>query len=250
MNKSTDLQDENGTDPLLYEMERDDDTYGSGIFDPSRRLPTINRDLGIFGENYNIPGWLGRETQFAVSDEIADISTGADMVFVPGGGMTLPEKGGYETYYERFAPTPPQPPHMRPPPVSRRTDTYVSLTASAKPVPAGASTTKGPVEVPTIVRRTNVPMRDISTGGDPGVSATNPRPVRRVPTNMRQTPVGMRSNIGLPYRTLPTSGLGADTSQVGWGTYAAAGAMIGAAAFIFWGAVSGHAARPNRRRRR
>ena len=78
---------------FLDDLEQEDDVYGSGIFDFSGRAPTTHADLGVFADNPNLPGFIGREQLFAVSQEITDITNNADVVVVPGGGMSYVDRG-------------------------------------------------------------------------------------------------------------------------------------------------------------
>jgi hypothetical protein len=94
---------------FMREMEHQDDVYGSGIFDSYGRGPTIHPDLGVFGDHPSLPGYIEREIQFAASTEIADIANGAQVVVVPGGGMTYQERDGRIVQYDRFGPIPPAP---------------------------------------------------------------------------------------------------------------------------------------------
>jgi hypothetical protein len=272
-------QDERGFDPLLYEMERDDDCYGSGVFDAQDRLPTVNRDMGIFGANYNIPGYIGREVQYAVSPEVSDISTGAEMVFVPSGGATFQEQGGRPIMYDCVGPPARAPKFQLPTAPTRRTDTYVSLlppgamraageSTVRRPAPLPMTTAIGPTRpmpmpgtmtpVPTRTRTSAVGYRDIANADQIGFPAGTTYRPRLVPIDRPTTPVRMRDNSGNAVRALPgprrpttaaVNGFGADADAPGWGTYAVASAMVGASLFMFWHAVSGRPARSNRRRR-
>jgi hypothetical protein len=80
---------------LTLELERDDDVYGSGIFDKPGRSDTIHSTLGVFGDHPSVPGYVGREVEFAVSQEVHDVANGADIVVVPAGGMAYVERGGH-----------------------------------------------------------------------------------------------------------------------------------------------------------
>jgi hypothetical protein len=81
-------------DDLLNSMEEDDDVYGSGIFDRPGRADTIHSTLGVFADHPSLPGYIGRERQFAVNPDLHDVANGADVVAVPGGGMAYVERGG------------------------------------------------------------------------------------------------------------------------------------------------------------
>ncbi len=76
----------------LYELEKQDDSFGSGIFDQAGRS-TQNVDMGVFASDYALPGFVAREVPFAISEDIKDVN-GADVVMVPAGGATFVEAGG------------------------------------------------------------------------------------------------------------------------------------------------------------
>lgn len=77
-----------------YDLEAEDDNFGSGIFDESGRGGTSNSDMGIFAGHYAWPGYLAREVPFTVSRDVTDITDDAAVVAVPGGGMFYVEKDG------------------------------------------------------------------------------------------------------------------------------------------------------------
>lgn len=81
-------------------MEEQDDVLGSGIFDFFRRPATANPDLGVFEAHYSIPGPHAREVPFTVNREITDITSGADVVGIPSGGLNYVEHGGALPYLE------------------------------------------------------------------------------------------------------------------------------------------------------
>jgi len=76
------------------DLEKEDDVYGSGIFDRSGREGTVHADMGVFADHPSLPGYVGREVDFAVSKDIADIVNGAEVVGLPTGGMAYVERGG------------------------------------------------------------------------------------------------------------------------------------------------------------
>jgi hypothetical protein len=71
----------------LSALEKQDDSYGSGIFGPYDDY-TANKDMGIFASTYAVPGYVGREVPYAVSRDVSDISEGGEVVYVPGGGLS------------------------------------------------------------------------------------------------------------------------------------------------------------------
>lgn len=81
-------------DDGLNELESQDDTFGSGIFDPASRPATANTNMGVFASHYSLPGYAAREVPFTVSRDITDITDDAEVVMVPGGGMIYAEDRG------------------------------------------------------------------------------------------------------------------------------------------------------------
>lgn len=84
----------------VSDMEAQDDVLGSGVFDPFRRPATVNNDLGVFGANYSIPGNHAREVPFTVNHEITDITSGAEIVGIPSGGLNYVEHGNALPYLD------------------------------------------------------------------------------------------------------------------------------------------------------
>jgi len=72
----------------LSQMESSDDVVGSGIFDMPGHGATVHRKLGVFEDHPNIPGYIDREIPFRPSTEVTSIPSGAEVITVPGGGMT------------------------------------------------------------------------------------------------------------------------------------------------------------------
>lgn len=94
----------------IYDLEGQDDTYGSGIFDPAGRAGTSNPNMGVFASHDSLPGYIAREVPFTVSRDVTDITDNADVVIVPGGGMAYVEQRGKLTGPAIMGPTwrPPQ----------------------------------------------------------------------------------------------------------------------------------------------
>lgn len=84
----------------VVDMEDQDDVVGSGIFDPFRRPPTVNAQMGVFEARYSIPGYHAREVPFMVNHEITDISNGAEVVGIPSGGLNYVEHGKAMPYLD------------------------------------------------------------------------------------------------------------------------------------------------------
>lgn len=97
------------TDRYVESLEQDDDVNGSGMFDTYGRKPTVNATLGVFQDHPSIPGYIDREVQYAVSREVVDISNGADVVTVAGGGLTYQERGGLPVPFDRAGQGPSRP---------------------------------------------------------------------------------------------------------------------------------------------
>lgn len=153
-------------DSYVESLEKDDDVFGSGIFDSYGRGPTVNAQLGIFADHPSLPGYIDREVQFTVSKDIADITSGADVVIVPGGGLTYQERGGYPVGFDRNGPTP-CPPPFRPPPPTAVNQVYASLVGQAQRAPM---LMPSPTALAPLV--TSVPAPSVAAAAPtPGVSA-------------------------------------------------------------------------------
>lgn len=75
-------------DDTLSRLETDDDVVGSGVFDAPGWSATVHPTLGVFQDHPNVPGYIDREIPFRASKEVESIPGGAQVVVVPGGGMT------------------------------------------------------------------------------------------------------------------------------------------------------------------
>lgn len=80
--------DEDFDDRKLDKLEDQDDVVGSGIFDDAGSDATIHADMGVFADHPNLPGYIAREVQFEPNDSLVDLTTGGQVIAVPGGGMT------------------------------------------------------------------------------------------------------------------------------------------------------------------
>jgi hypothetical protein len=115
----------------IYDLEKEDDTFGSGIFDPGGRGGTANPNMGVFAAHYSLPGYVARDVPFHVMKDVTDITDDAQVVSIPGGGL----------YYvadsdsgEGHAPSPPTwRPAIQPPGWTRFDQVYVDM--QGKPVP-------------------------------------------------------------------------------------------------------------------
>lgn len=95
----------------VADMEAQDDVLGSGIFDPAGRPAYVNSEMGVFEAKYSLPGYHAREVPFTVNHEIRDISSGADVVGIPSGGLNYVEHGHALPYLD---PTGRYEPYARP----------------------------------------------------------------------------------------------------------------------------------------
>jgi len=115
----------------IFDMEAQDDVLGSGIFDPSDRGGTANRNAGVFASKNSLPGYLAREVPFTASTEVTDLADGAAVVTVPAGGMAYVERDGHIADMNYPGPIP-QPPLMLPAAQTTRNEPY-AMTGPATP---------------------------------------------------------------------------------------------------------------------
>jgi hypothetical protein len=248
---------------FVSELEGEDDVYGSGIFDPIGRAPTLHRNLGVFEDSASLPGYVGRERQYAVSQEVVDITNGADVVVVAGGGMTYREVGGRNAGYEQFGPTPPAPAFRLPAPTGRD-QPYAQLVPGAGELMqriARVETTQRRQDGNTLaarhalqrgdsrgaaalVARAEMVLRQPVVAEVPPDRATRPVPFATPGAAIARRDISRATTPGVPITkmlatTLPISGYGADpsASAPGWGTYALVGLAVGAAAAMLVGAT-------------
>ena len=133
---SEDMSGSVGYDPQyqgqhVYDLEKEDDTFGSGIFDPKGRGGTANANMGIFAGHYSLPGYVARDVPFTVMQDVTDITDDAAVVSIPGGGMFYIEDRGK---LMRAAGTPPTwRPAIQPPGWTDFDQVYAS--SAAPPVP-------------------------------------------------------------------------------------------------------------------
>lgn len=253
-------------DEYVTSLEKDDDVFGSGIFDTYGRSPTVNKDLGVFADHPSLPGFIDREISFTVNTSITDITSGADVVSVPAGGMTYQEKQRFPTPYDRTGPTP-CPPDLRPPPPTAVDQVYAVLSSTAVPRPklpdhlpqytwAGVARTPSnqalppqpllpsmvPASLPPTQRTLNGPYP--TTISTPVGTPFNPQlipystPSMFVPARNIST-TGDRIQPLQPARA--ASGFGADAapSGPGIGTYLFAGLLVGVAGHFLLGKKKG-----------
>lgn len=133
---SEDMTGSTGYDPHyqdqhVYDLEKEDDTFGSGIFDPEGRGGTDNPNMGIFAGHYSLPGFAARDVPFTVSRDITDITDDAQVVSVPGGGLFYVEDRGRLTHAAGSPPT--WRPTIQPAGHTRHDQVYVDM--AGRPVP-------------------------------------------------------------------------------------------------------------------
>ena len=259
----------------LRELEKDDDVYGSGIFDAYGHPGTINPTLGLFADHPSLPGFIDREVLYTVSKDISD-SNGADVVMVAPGGMTYQERDGRQVDFDGRG-NAPCPPRMRPAPYSKREDVYAALSPAPAPrplpqLPSGQgpvfvplpgpakppvmSAAMSPSGVPTMVmmvpyNQTPVPLplRQVNLYPRTALRAP-PRtpgvPFAHVPFNTQFKPVRKKSIVtaGTFNTQVPAPSLGgyrgmgdAKDDSPGFGTYAFVGLLVGTAAAMVYGAT-------------
>lgn len=204
----------------IAKMESDEDTLGSGIFDPLGRAATDNADMGMFESHYSLPGYVAREVPFAVSRDISDIN-GAAVVMVPGGGMPYVDRGMPKPY-PVLGPTP-RPMSIGPTrQTTSRTAQYVSLNRGGQP---------------RLPLNPNAPDRSMPTFQSQRASTYWQRPASwphgsEVMSSPGELPVATVSSIQ-PYTPgMPVSGFGDDSTGPTKGQMVLAGALIGAATGI------------------
>lgn len=213
------------------ELELQDDTFGSGIFDAGGRSGTANANMGVFASHYALPGYVARSVPFTVSRDVTDITDDAEVVIVPGGGLSYVESRGKLTRPAILGPTW-VPPRIQPSGVTSRNQVYAFLTRPGQtpPPPLNAS---APVRPPPTYR----PPRQTKFWLDE-VRATPAQNL--VPSYPRQSRLPSQSNIdpygpGIAVRG-PQCGFSGDESEKSPATtaqLAAAGMVAGAAVALF-----------------
>lgn len=220
----------------MREMEKEDDVYGSGIFDTYGREPTVNPDLGLFADHPSLPGYIDREVAFAVSKDIFDITSGAQVVTVPAGGMTYQERGGLPQPFTVRGQIP-RPPPRAIPPMTNMDQPYVGLAPGRQqsppvrregifqPLPGPAPAPRYPApQVPQLVQGRPIPDNRVPmfpVGREVGFQTTvNPvrvglpsgpvqgardTPFKRVPFPGVTERVGMQSITNAAVTSYPTS---------------------------------------------
>lgn len=212
----------------VYELEKQDDTYGSGIFDPEGRSGTSNPDTGVFASHNSLPGYVARDVSFTVSRDVTDITDGAEVVSVPAGGMYYVERDGRSASPAVLGPT------YRPPqievggPATGRDHPYKSLTRPGQ-APAPPLNPHAPVVPPPAYHPSRQPTTWVQPVGlqTPQCRVPTSPATHRVPRQMvvnpfvRPAPLQSGGcNSGFGAAEAPSSGL------IGYGI---AGLLVGAA---------------------
>ena len=233
---SEDMSGQVGYDPAyqgrhIYDLEKEDDTFGSGIFDPKGRGGTSNANLGIFASHNSLPGFAAREVPFTVSKDVTDITDDADVVTVPGGGMAYVEDQG-----RLVGAAPPGPtwrPAIQPPGWTRYDQPYVDMTGKPVAMEGMGQLPRRrlhsrPPRVPQTV--TSVPTDMVSPAGVPLVPSQRTVGFKQI-VHATQTPVGvsralapvaaaapdmpmmrgvpLKSTVNVATQKMPISGFGA-----------------------------------------
>ena len=204
----------------VYDLEQQDDTLGSGIFDPYNRPGTANTNTGVFTTHNSLPGYLAREIPFVVSNDVTDLTDDASIVSVPGGGMAYVEADGRLKGPAAHGMPPPHP-QLVPPPPTGRDQTYVDLTPhmptgwdvdsllrSAEfptgpidPAPGGMLLPNGPMPP---MPNGELTLRPVPTPGGganyhaPGAPAPQPAPSLQVPTVPGAAPAALARRPNTP----------------------------------------------------
>jgi hypothetical protein len=196
-----DLTDEpDWNDGSLKEMEKDDDVFGSGVFDKHGRI-TVNPEMGVFSTNPSMPGFIHRNPPYVLNTEVRDVVTGGPTVEVAGGGLFYIERDG------RPAPIP----------THRTGGGYVFYNpdgSQVAPVPEVPSVTVDP-NFKRIAQIPTTPSRPPSSVLVKAVSTVNV------------------ANVAEPISPSKFAGLGNEEKPAeegsGWGKWLAAGLLIGLA---------------------
>lgn len=219
-----------GVDPsyqnkAIYELEKEDDSFGSGIFDPAGRTGTSNPDMGVFSSSYDLPGYIARSVPFTVSKDVRDINSGADVVYIPAGGMAYVERNGKLAgpLHNPMSHVVPQVPQaIGPIPASPRNEGPIPFNITSRPVPKQNIVYR---------RQTPAPVNPVM---NPVVSQAPDLPVYPA--------VDFTSTVNVgPTRPIPISGFGEDEEvkePASVGQLALAGAAVGVAAALVYGALN------------
>lgn len=228
--------DSDYADKSLSTLESDDDVLGSGIFDAPGSQGTVHVTLGVFRDHPNIPGYIAREIPFKPSTEVESVPSGAQVIVVPGGGMTwggrvigggTAESPGPQTFVGGGSRPVPTSSSMVP------VGTW-QQTADAAPMPSyqvgapGAPRKRQGVFSDHRHASSAAEFRDVAGmagfGGDSGAAHGRRREGVFAPR---------RHHVSAMTAPYATSGFGIDEAKPSVVPYLIGGAMLGAAAAIF-----------------
>jgi len=217
-------------DESTYDLEAQDDVFGSGIFDPGSRGGTANANMGVFASHYSLPGYIARNIPFTVSRDVSDVTDGAEVVTVPAGGMTFVEQAGRLTRPAVTGPTW-RPKALTPAGVTDRDQPYAFLNRPGQPYQTALNPDAPVTGAPTYGR----PARDSKFYADPVAINRPEAPLPLSPrqgTLQRQMVVSPQNPaVAIPnVRSTGVSGLGAaDKAPASLGQLFAAGTVAGVA---------------------
>lgn len=216
-------------DQHIYDLEQEDDTFGSGIFDSGGRGGTSNANMGVFASHYSLPGFIARDVPFKVQADVTDITDGAAVVSIPGGGLLAVDDRG--TVPGRAGTPPTWRPSIQPPGWTSYDQVYVDM--SGKPVPMNGvgefghfpkkmprpsfnyrdvpTQRRGVHAVPKVPAERRVGYTSIVAGGQVPVPITPAaHPVTPLAPDLPADPmVPAVSTVNVATQQMPISGLGA-----------------------------------------
>ena len=230
----------------LSELEKQDDVVGSGVFDLPGHGATVHQTLGVFQDHPNLPGYIDREIPFRPSTEVVSEPSGAQVIVIPGGGMSYGGRliggGTSETMYNWLPkvgrPIPaPSATKMRPVATAKATASAPLPAARIAPVSSG----RGKIAVAPATKKnfsadltkSFLPARN--TGSLAPVRAVAPGlPVVRSPAPTKAA-APARAPIVLRPRPVaaPLRGFGGDSDAPSVVPYLVSGALLGASIAIF-----------------
>jgi len=207
-------------------LEKQDDVVGSGVFDMPGHANTVHANLGVFADHPNLPGYLARELPFVPSKEIESIPSGAEVISIPGGGMTW---GGRLIGGGTSKPLAP-----RLPVGGGARAVGVPRPAAVKKVPTADAAPMRPVPVGSVAKRPVGPLLR-----EPTARATTLAPAFPRVTGRPFNPDAQRNLFARPLppgmvrRAAPVSGFGEAGSPPGLWGYVFGGIALGASAALF-----------------
>lgn len=236
--------DDDFQDGQLDELEGQDDVVGSGIFDEAGDNATVHKDMGVFQDHPNLPGYIAREVQFEPNEDIESLPAGAQVVSVPAGGMTW---GGRLESPGACAPAQPYrkgsqiapPPSGIVPVKSSAPPAVMMQPARVAPVATttvGALMPRGPRPMPQPTwQQAQRPVPPPAWGWKP-VELAGANRWAPVPANASRTCAPCAAKPpSAPARGI--SGLGENQGESPMLAYIAGGALVGVAVALVWGTL-------------